>query len=290
MRQRLQLAAVPLLLLLATRPPVWRNAPPPSEPLTAPELAADARLDKLLLKAPSQEAQAGVCLDLAWNASEPDEMLRAAASRRLKANEPRVVSAAIAPRLRSRPPAERIPMLNLLADLHSRLGGVDAGVDVLLVDQIRSSDPGLAKAAIDIAVRLGLKEAYIPFREIVSNPGSPLRAEAIEGIVRIGDQRALNFFVALLDADAAPRDEIYRGLAGIGRPASLFLKTKLLDKNPPERQRALDTLLGMVSPEDLSALYMYLERFPPEGELKTRLYETIAHLEAAQAAGSSTHE
>jgi len=254
--------------------------PPPPEPLTQADMDADGTLAQLLLSSATIERQTDACLDLAWEEKQTD-VLRAAAVRRLHATDPRVLIGRLTARIPSAPAAVSVHMMELLADVFRGLGGVDAGVNVLLADQIRSQDTTIAKGAIDVATRLKLREAYLPLREIASNRSSPLFATALEALVTLADPRAVSFFSKLLDDSSAPRDVIYRGLVAIGRPAALVLKQKLLDNDPDARRRALDALLAIAGPQDLSALYTYIEKFPPEGEEKTRIYATIARIEAS---------
>jgi HEAT repeat protein len=216
------------------------------------------------------------------NPDEPDAALRAAALRKLKTSDPRILSDLIVARIATVPVPERIGMLDLVAGIYRKLGGTNNVIDYALAEQIRSSDTSVAAKAIFICSTLGIQESYLPMRELASSIGSPLRKEAIEGISRLHDARAIVFFKTLLEADSAPRTEIYRALAELGRPAAVLLKSKLDDPRPEERRMALDALLGMATDEDLSALYGYIQKHPPQGDLKTRIYDKIATLEAKQ--------
>lgn len=249
---------------------------------TGEEIDADRELATALLGARSPAEQAARCFDILWGPRRHVESLRAAAMRRLQLTDAPIVATLFASHIEDLPPDGKIELMGLMADRYRSLGGVDSRLDEMLADQIRSPDLSVASAAIQIAMKIGLREAYIPLRELASAPAAPLRLEAIQGLAQLADPRAVTFFKKLLDSASAPRDEVYRGLGRIGRPASLFLKTKLDDRDPAERLRALDALLAMASAEDLSALYTYIDKHPPQGDLKKRVYETIAVIESSQ--------
>ena len=283
---------LPLLLLLAVGPGIspvrsqlargW-NDPPAADEV---DVDADTKLSNLLLKTPGIPAQLEVCLDLVWNPREPDDRLKRAALRRLRSSDPRLLSDLIMTRSERIAPAQRAPLVRLLASVYPRMGGVSSRVDEFFVDAIRSTDPVLSEAGINAAVELGLRDGYLPMREISMRADSPLRQKAIMGVAALKDPRAVDFFIRLLDANGAPRDDLYKALASLGRPAALFLKMKALDPDPAERQRALDGLLPMAAAEDLSTLYTFIQKYPPEGDLKTRVYDTIAQLETSQPAAA----
>jgi HEAT repeat protein len=280
---------LPLSLLLAAGP--WispiRSQPAGAwyPPVAAGEVdaAADEKLADLLLNTPGIPAQIDVCLDLAWNPREPDERLKKAAMRRLLACDPRQLSEQIMKHSERLTPAQRAPLVKLLAAVYGRMGGVDNRMNEFIVDAIRSTDLVLSEAGLNAAIDLGLRDGYLAMKEIAVRPGSPLRHKAIMGVAALKDPRSVDFFIKLLDTNEAPRDDLYKALAGIGRPAALFLKLKMLDPDAAERRRAVDALLPMTTAEDLSTLYTFIQKYPPEGELKTRLYDTIALIEASQA-------
>ena len=236
----------------AAQPATSPSTPPSGETAASAAVAyeEDERLAQRLLKVSGDvEARTSLCLDLAWNPDEPDAGLRAAA---------------------------------LMGGIYRSLGGVNNIVNTTLAEQIRSSDISVATKAISVCSMLGIEDSYLPMRERASRPGSPLRKEAIEGIARLHDGRAIIFFKSLLDTHTAPREEIYQALADLGRPAALLLKSKLDDPQPEERRMALDALLRMATAEDLSALYAYIQKYPPQGDLKKQIYDKIATLEAKQ--------
>ncbi len=244
---------------------------------------ADRRLDARLLAAGGDvEGQTGVCLRLVWDQNEPDAGLREAAMRRLRTTDARVVADGIVELMPSSLPAVRIGMLELMADIYPGLGGRHSYVDGAMADQIRSPNLEVAKTAIAVCSRLGIPDSYLPMRELASQPKSPLRGDAIAGIARLRDPRAVGFLSKLLEpgAGAGSSAEVFQALAEIGRPAALVLKTKTDDPDPAIREQAIEALLRIATAEDLTALYTYVQKRRPQGELKTRLYDKIAELEA----------
>lgn len=241
----------------------------------------DRKLYARLLELRSDEVgQTRYCLDVAWSPQESDEGVRSAALRRLRGTNPRVVAAAMEPAIGQASPAARVAMLELMGDLYPGLGGTHPSVDAFLCEQIRYPEPSVAKSAMSVCSRLGIPGAYLPLRELASRPGSSLRNDAIAAMAQLRDPRAVDFFGKLLDSQGAPREQIFRALAQMGRPSALLLKTKIDDADPQVRSLALNALLEIATVDDLSSLYAYIQKYPPEGELKRRVYDTIADLEA----------
>ena len=244
-------------------------------------VAADFRLaDRLRGAGPGAAGQVLYCLSIAWNPAESDAAVREAALRRLQGTDARLVAESVITKIGTATPAERIGMLELMADLFPGMGGVHSSLNAVLAEQIRFRDVEVVTRAISVCSRLRLPDAYLPMREIASRTDSPLRIEAIQGIARLGDPRAVEFFKKLLESNSVPRDEIYRALAQLGRPASILLKSRLDDTDPAERRRAIDALIPMATAEDLTVLYAYIQKYPPEGDLKRALFDTIATIEA----------
>jgi HEAT repeat protein len=194
--------------------------------------------------------------------------------------DPRVIAEEAIPILGTAPTATRLGLLDLIFGLYTKLGGVYSSLDVAMSDQIRSLDPTVARKAIEVCTQLGVREAYLPLREIASRPGAALREDAVAGLARLSDPRAVPFFKKLLDENSMPHDEIYQALGALGRPSALLLKSKLDDPDAAERRRALDALLPMATAEDLSGLYAYIQKYPPDGDLKKRIYDVIATIES----------
>jgi hypothetical protein len=272
----------------AVSAPSASSAPSPSETtspdaspttLAAAELQADDQLaERLKSLGATPAGQTRACLSIAWNPDEP-QGLRAAAIRRLRAGDARTLVEGLMTDLPSAPAHEKIGMMELMGDMYAGVGGVNSSLNDLLAQQIRSSDPNVAGAAIQVCARAGIPNAYLPLREIASKPDSPLRLQAIQAIGQITDPRAVGFLKKLLDDQGVPRDAIYRALGEIGRPAAVVLKMKLEDPDPAERRRALDALLPIANADDLSALYAYIQKYPPEGAAKAQIYDAIATIE-----------
>jgi HEAT repeat protein len=301
MSGQLRIVLLAALVGVAAGPRALASAP--SAPTTAPQGAptasqapaggaqdqadaitlADRRLDARLIAAGADvEGQTGVCLGLVWNQNEPDAALREAAMRRLRTTDARVVADGIVELMPSSLPPVRIGMLELMADIYPGLGGRHSYVDGALADQIRSPNQEVAKTAIAVCSRLGIPDSYLPMRELASQPKSPLRSDAIAGIARLRDPRAVGFLSKLIEpgAGADSSAEVFQALAELGRPAALVLKTRTDDPDPAIREQAIEALLRIATAEDLTALYTYVQKRRPQGELKTRLYEKIAELEA----------
>lgn len=265
-------------------------APPeaaPKPPADAP--GADFDADRRLAERMATHATAGLSsqvdygLAIAWSTQETDESLRKAALRKLLQTDSRQVAEVVIVRIAGATPEARIGMIELMAQMFSTLGGTHSSLNQALAEQIRFPVLEVSKTAIETCSQLRLPEAYLPLREIATRPGAALRTEAIVGLSRLGDPRAVEFFRKLLDEGSVPRDIVYEGLATLGRPASLLLKSKLDDKDPAERLRAIDALLLIATIDDLTTLYAYVHKYRPEGDLRQKIYNTIATIEARAA-------
>ena len=256
------------------------GVPPASSTPTPEEVAADQKLaERLAPRGANPSVQTDLLLTVAWDSKETAET-RTAALRRLSEMDPRVIAEEAIPLLGTAPAASQIGLLDLISTLYTKLGGVYSSLNVAMSDQIRSLDPAVAHKAIETCTQLGVREAYLPLREIASRPGAPMRDEAINGLAKLSDPRAVPFFKSLLDANSVSRDEIYQALGTLGRPSALLLKSKLDDPDAAERRRALDALLPMATVDDLGGLYAYIQKYPPDGDLKKRIYDVIATIES----------
>jgi hypothetical protein len=282
-RPLLTLCLAAALAAFPSSPPLRAQEGAAASDVPSPaELEADRALDALLRGARDDAEQTSRCFDLAWGPQPVEEKIRRAALRRLRQTEARVYCSAVLERIETAPPEPRVEMLKITSEKLPELKGVDVPLITMIAVQIRSTDRRIAAAAIEIAGTHALRQAYLPLREILANPRSPLRNEAVRALGRIRDPRAVEPLRKLLDDDPSLKPEIYRALTSIGRPSSLVLKMRLDVADPAERALALDALLEIATPEDLGALYTFVQRHRPEGETKRRLYQTIALLEAAE--------
>src|SRR5206468_223339 len=146
-------AAPPTPPAPAGQQPATSPSPPPSGETAAGAAAGfeeDERLAQRLLAVNGDvEARTSLCLDLAWNPEETDG-LRAAALRRLRASNPRILADLFVSRIGTVPVPERVGMLGLMGEVYRSLGGVNNIVNSTLADQIRCSDTSVAAKAISV--------------------------------------------------------------------------------------------------------------------------------------------
>jgi hypothetical protein len=197
------------------------------------EFEADERLGKHLLQVPgNDQAKTLHLFQLVSNDAEPDIELKKAAMRRLRETDPRIVTAVVTSHLGDSAPVVQLAMLDMIPLVYSKIGGVDATLDDVLVQRIRDGRPDVASKAIEVTSQLGIQAAYLPLREIAAGPASPQRSAAIAAMGRLRDPRAVIYFKKLLETEGAPKQDLYHGLAAIGRPAALLLKEKMNSSIP----------------------------------------------------------
>lgn len=150
------------------------------------------------------------------------------------------------------------------------------GVTTLLIDQLKSEDVEIRKAAVNVLGRLGYRKATESLTKVLENDKPALRVEAAHALARIGDEAALDSLLKMIgDSDAAARQAVVGALNSIGS-SKMPDKIKLLlrDEDPLVRESAAkiagyfgyvdcaDLLLECASDEDERVRQAAIEHLP----------------------------